>query len=278
MNRKRGVMGSRFFATRCYDWASDLKPRRCVRQTPSPADAARAAIFVLDDAMDVDGVSAVLGAIAASAGAGGVDAIKDITKDAITGTRDRLVELVRKRLQGDSVGDAKLTVYAAEPTLGNGQALHGHLVDAGIEHDAEIVALARDVLAAAGPAAMAPGSVAANVIKQINRDGGTGFIGGQHVHNYVRPQQAQRVCWELHRLSGDGYELRNTGTATATDVVVTANVTLIWTKQPESEISDGSSVMFVYGQSLADPAPVLTVSYGVGGSPERKTWRRPLPS
>ena len=87
------------------------------------------------DASQLDAVSAVLGAIAASAGAGAGDAVKDMTKSAITGTRDGLVALVRRRLKKDPLGKARLAVYTAEPTPANGQALHGHLVDAGVGQD-----------------------------------------------------------------------------------------------------------------------------------------------
>ena len=231
---------------------------------------------VVMDAGQLDAVSAVLGAIAASAGAGAGDAVKEITKGAITETRDRLVALVRGRLKKDPVGDAKLTVYAAEPTPANGQALHPHLLDAGVDHDQEILTLARDLLTVAGPAALAPGSVAANVINQVNKDGGTGFIGGQHVHHHATPT-APQVNWELYRLAGHGYELRNTGTATATDVDITATVELGWPTSADQEIPAGSSTMFICDPSLADPSPVLTVSYTAAGHPERRRWQRPLP-
>lgn len=226
--------------------------------------------------MDVDGVNAVLAAIAAAAGAGAGDAVKDMTKGAISGTKDRLLALLRGRLKNDPVGDAKLTVYSAEPSPANGQALQGHLVDAGVDQDQEILTLAREVLAATGPAALAPGSVAANVISQLNKDGGIGFIGGQHVHNHQASHLANRVCWDLLRRASGKYELRNTGTAAASDVDISANVELGWPAQPEREISAGSSVMLVCEPSLADESPVLTVSYSVDGSSERKTWRRPL--
>jgi hypothetical protein len=191
----------------------------------------------------LDGISAVLGALAASAGAGVGDAVKDMAKSTVTGARDRLVARVRGRLKKDPVGDAKLTVYTAEPIPSNGQALQGHLIDAGVDQDEEILTLAREILHAAGPAALAPGSTAANVIQQINKDGGTGFIGGQHVHHHGT-QPAPRATWELFRLAGDGYELRNTGSATATDVTIEANVNLSWATPPERDIADGSSLMF----------------------------------
>jgi len=229
------------------------------------------------DVAQLDAVSAVLGAIAASAGAGAGDVVKDMTKTAITATRDRLVALLRGRLTKDPVGDAKLTVYAAEPTPANGQALQGHLVDAGIEYDQEVLTLARELLHAAGPAALAPGSIAANVINQVNKDGGTGFIGGQHVHHHGTRPQTDRVTWDLFRLVGDGYELRNTGTAMATDVEIAANVEMIWPTPPDRDIPAGSSVMFISSPSLADPSPVLTVSWFRSGSPERQRWQRPFP-
>lgn len=228
------------------------------------------------DVAHLDAVSAVLGAIAASAGAGAGDAVKDMTKASILGTRDRLTALVRRRLKEDPVGDAKLTVYAAEPTPANGQALKGHLVEAGIPDDHDILTLAREILTAAGPAALAPGSVAATVINQINKNGGTGFIGGQHVHHHGTPGVAH-VSWELFRLEGDGYELRNTGNATATDVTVVANVELFWPTRQGRDIPPGSSVTFVCSPSLADPAPVVTVSSTAPGTTGRQRWQRPLP-
>lgn len=228
------------------------------------------------DAGQLDAVSAVLGAIAASAGAGAGDAVKDMTKASITGTRDRLVSLVRGRLNKDPVGDAKLIVYAAEPTPANGQALEGHLVEAAIGQDQQILTLARELLAAAGPAALAPGSVAAAVINQLNQKGGTGFIGGQHVHHHGSPT-AVHVSWELFRLAGEGYELRNTGTATATAVTITANVELAWPTPADRDIPPGSSVMFICAPSLADPSPVLTISYTNPVMAGRQRWQRPLP-
>lgn len=234
----------------------------------------------LDVAMDVDAISLVLGAIAASVSAGAGDAIRDTTKGAITGTRDRLLELVRRRLKKDAVGVAKLTVYTAEPTPTNGQALQGHLIDAGVDEDQDILTLAREVLSAAGPAAIAPGSVGANVINQINKDGGTGYIGGQHVHHHGTAPTAH-VAWEVFRLEGNGYELRNTGTTTAHNVTITANVNLSWPTPPDQDIPGGSSAMFIYGRRAVDPSPVLTVIYTTtasGPNQQRwQRWQRPLP-
>lgn len=228
------------------------------------------------DVAQLDAVSAVLGAVAASAGAGAGDAVKDMTKASITATRDRLIARVRTRLKRDSVGDAKLTVYAAEPTPANGQALEGHLVEAGVGDDQDILALARELLTAAGPAALAPGSVAATVIRQINKEGGTGFIGGQHVHNHEVRAEAH-VSWDLLRLRGGTYELRNNGNATATDVTIVANVDLVWLTRQDRDVPAGSSVAFMCEPSLADPTPVLTITCTAPGTISRQRWQRPLP-
>lgn len=244
---------------------------------PVPALNYRCGLMVAMDIGQLDAVSAVLGAIAASSAAGAGDAVKDMTKGAVTGIQDRLVALVRGRLKKDPVGDAKLTVYAAEPTPANGKALEGHLLDAGVGEDEDILALARELLTAAGPAALAPGSVAATVIKQVNRSGGTGFIGGQHVHHHGGMTPGARVTWDLFRLAGQGYELRNSGDATALDVTVSANVELAWPTAPERNIPAGSSVMFVYDGRLSDPSPILVVAYAEARSDGRHRWQRPIP-
>jgi hypothetical protein len=135
--------------------------------------------------MDIDGVQAILAALAAAAGAGAGDAVKDTTKSALTGARDQLVRLVRGRLHVDPVGEAKLTVYAAEPTAANAEALHEHLVTAGVGQDRETVELAQQILSQVGPTAIGPGSVAAAVINQINEGTGHTHIGG--VQHYGTP-------------------------------------------------------------------------------------------
>lgn len=227
------------------------------------------------DLMELDAFSAVLGAIAASAEAGGREAVKDMTKSAIAGTRGRLIQLVRRRLADDELGNAKLTVYTADPTEVNGKQLHGHLVEAGIDEDQEILALARELLQAAGPTALAPGSVAANVINQNNKEGGKGFIGGHH--NHYGAAVASQVNWELSRLQGDGYELRNVGTAAAVDVVIDANVEITPLGPNDRDVSPGSSLTFVCSPSLADPTPVVAVSYTSAHASGRQRWQRPIP-
>ena len=62
-----------------------------------------------------DALAAILGALAAGAGQGAVDVVKDSTQTAITTSRDKLIKLVRGRLADDRLGEAKLEVYTHEP-------------------------------------------------------------------------------------------------------------------------------------------------------------------
>ena len=230
------------------------------------------------DASQLDAVSAVLGAIAASAGAGAGDAVKDMTKSAITGTRDGLVALVRRRLKKDPVGEAKLTVYAAEPTPANGQALHGHLVDAGVGQDPEIEALARELLAAAGPSALGEGSLAASIISMVINDHGTGYQGGYHVHhNYGERATVGQVRWELLRVRKQVFELRNAGDAPALEVAVAAENAISF-DPPETHGAwgPGSGREFFAAGAWQTGHPSVTVTWREE-SGERRTWSRPLP-
>lgn len=229
------------------------------------------------DAHQIDGVSAVLGALAASAGAGVGEAVKDATKNTVTAAKDRLLSLVRRRLGNDAVGRAKLTVYAAEPTPRNGQAVHEHLLNAGVGQDQEILTLAREVLQAAGPAALAPGSVAANVISQVNEEGGTGFIGGHHIHNHNAAARPSQVQWEILPIQAQIYELRNTGEGQASEVVVTAQHAVRFTPPSHAGpwTADSGHEFFAAG-SFQSGHPIITVTWrdGLGGP---KSWTRPLP-
>lgn len=130
------------------------------------------------DVNQIDGVSAILGALAASASGGALDGIKDLTKDAVLGVRDKFVTLVRDRLKKDALGEAKLIVYVAEPTPTSAEALRGHIVKAGLDRDEEILALARQVLRDGGALATGSGSVAAAVITATSTHGGHTHIGG----------------------------------------------------------------------------------------------------
>lgn len=239
-------------------------------------DTARCGLMVAMDAGSMDAVSAVLGAMAASAGAGAGDAIKDMTKATITGIRDRLISAVRRRLKKDPVGDAKLTVYAAEPTVANGEALQGHLVAADLDYDPQILTLARELIAAVGPAALGDGSVAAQIINQTNTQGGTGFIGGHHVHHHTR-ETSRQARWEVLHIKGGLFELRNAGDVRAHDVQVTVeNAVRFDSPRADAQWPAGSGHEFLAIGSAQTGHPDITVTWrdDLG---ERHSWTRPLP-
>lgn len=250
---------------------------QAARRSPEFVDRLR-----FDVSMDVgqlDAVSAVLGAIAAPALAGAGDAVKDMTKASILGTRDRLVALVRGRLRKDPVGDAKLTVYAAEPTPTNGKALEGHLIEAGVGEDQTILTLAREVLTAAGPAALGPGSLAANIINQVINDQGIGYQGGYHIHNHAAaaPAHAASVRWDLIPVRGQVFELRNIGDGPAHDVEVTAENAVRFDPPDTSEIwTPGSGREFFAAGSSQTGHPAIRVTWREDGV-ESRAWTRPLP-
>jgi hypothetical protein len=139
------------------------------------------------DPSQLDAVSAILGALAASGAAGVREGVKDVAKGTVTGARDRLLKLLRQRFRNDPLADAKVSIYTAEPTPANAEALRGHLIAAGIDGDHEIVSVARELLQHAGPTAIGPGSVAGTIISSSNTGPGHSHIGG--VQHYGAIQQ-----------------------------------------------------------------------------------------
>jgi len=161
------------------------------------------------DPSQLDGVSVIVGALAAGAG----DGLKDVAKGAVTGAaysvgqglqaaRDKLAGLLKSRFHDNEDAAADLNVYLRRPTPENAEPLAGHILEAGLDHDQQILAAARQLLAAAGPTAIGPGSIAAGSISQINKDAGTGFIGGQHVHHHEASTPSPAADWELFHIRG----------------------------------------------------------------------------
>jgi len=181
------------------------------------------------DPSQLDGVSVIVGALAAGAG----DGLKDVAKGAVTGAaysvgqglqaaRDKLAGLLKSRFHDNEDAAADLNVYLRRPTPENAEPLAGHILEAGLDHDQQILAAARQLLAAAGPTAIGPGSIAAGSISQINKDAGTGFVGGQHVHHHEASTPSPAADWELFHIRGSVFELRNVGSGTAHDVLLDA--------------------------------------------------------
>lgn len=148
------------------------------------------------DATQLDGVSLIVGALAAGAG----DGLKDVAKDAVIGTthavgrgvqaaREKLVTLVKGRLSADEDAVADLNVYLRRPSPENAEMLSGHIVAAGLDHDETVIAAARELLGQAGPTAIGPGSVAGTIINSMNDGSGHTHIGG--VQNYGVPPGPQ---------------------------------------------------------------------------------------
>ena len=227
--------------------------------------------------MNLDALSAILGALAAGAGQGAVDVVKDSTQTAITTSRDKLIKLVRGRLADDRLGEAKLEVYTHEPTPTGADALRGHLIDAGVDTDTAIATLAREILRAAGPSATGSGSLIANIITQTNRDNATGYQGGIHHHYYAAQETSGTASWDLLYLGASKYEIRNTGTADALDTTITGTVHLGFPDPIPTRISAGSGVLFYCEPAVGDGAPDATVEWTNPGSPQRRQWQRPLP-
>jgi len=238
------------------------------------------------DPSQLDGISLIVGALAAGAG----DGLKDMTKGAVTGAacsagqglqaaRDRLAGLLKSRFHDDENAAADLNVYLRRPTPENAEPLAGHLLQVGLDHDQQILVAARELLDAAGPTAIGPGSIAAASINQINKDGGTGFVGGQHVHHHGASTQTQATDWELFHIRGSVFELRNVGSGTAHDVLLDAPGAARF--DPPEDVSawtSGSGREFFAVGSMQMGHPRLVVRWK--NSPSELTyqsWERPLP-
>lgn len=139
------------------------------------------------DPTQLDAVSAILGALAASGVDGVKEGVKDLAHDAVGGARDRLMSLLRNRFQEDNLASAKLTVYADDPSAANAELLRPHIIDWRLDRDDDVVTAAREVLAHAGPTAIGSGSVAATVIQAHSSGSGHSHVGG--VQNYGPPPQ-----------------------------------------------------------------------------------------
>lgn len=228
------------------------------------------------DPSQLDGVSLIIGALAAGAGEG----IQEATKQAVLGARDKLTRLLKPRFRDNEDAAADLNVYLRRPTPANAELLAGHIVSAGLDRDQEILTVSRQLLELAGPTATGSGSLAAESINQINTNGGTGFVGGQHVHHHQTPISEPAADWDLLHVRGSLFELRNIGTGPAHDVILDApgavrfdapdNTQSVWPR--------GSGHEFFAAGSLQSGHPRLVVQWkNTPDDPMHRTWERPLP-
>jgi len=131
---------------------------------------------------------------------------------------------------------------------------------------------------AAGPTAIGPGSIAAESVSQINKHGGTGFVGGQHVHHHGDSTQAPAADWDLFHIGGSVFELRNVGSGTAHDVLLDAPGAVRF--NPPGDLAawgPGSGREFFVVGSMQTGGPRLVVRWKNTASEPHQSWERPLP-
>lgn len=238
------------------------------------------------DPSQLDGVSLIVGALVAGAGEG----VKDTAKGAVTGAvhsagqslqavRDTLAGLLKARFHDNEDAAADLSVYRRRPTPENAESLAGHILEAGLDQDQQILTTARQLLDIAGPTAIGTGSIAAEIVSQINKGGGTGFIGGQHVHHHGASTPAPAADWDVVYQRGSVFELRNVGSGTAHDVVLDVPGSVRF--DPPGDLSSwgpGSGREFFAVGSARTEHPRLVVRWkNTASDPMIQSWERPLP-
>lgn len=90
---------------------------------------------------------------------------------------------------------------------------------------------------------------------------------------------ASRVRWSLSRQSGDTYILENVGTATATEIDVSADesLPLLSVSELPDRLAADEALTFMAAPSLATSDMTITVSWLTEGDSSRQEWRYPLP-
>lgn len=125
-------------------------------------------------------ITPILEAMVAGATAGVSGVATQAVKDAYATLRDRIKSLFQKA--GDDKASAALEIFDDDPeTLA--PMLARYLDRHAAANDPGVLSAATKVHDVLTPTAIGPGSIAANVITQLNQHGGTGFIGGTHSHH-----------------------------------------------------------------------------------------------
>jgi len=108
--------------------------------------------------------------------------------------RDKLTGLLKSRFLTNEDAAADLNVYLRRPTPENAEPLAGHILEAGLDRDQQILAAARQLLDASGPTVIGPGSIAAESISQINKDEGPdSSVGSTCIITRPPPRLPQRI-------------------------------------------------------------------------------------
>ncbi|MDT0219967.1 hypothetical protein [Gordonia sp. AC31] len=145
------------------------------------------------DPSQLDGASLILGALAAGAG----DGLKMKTKDAVTAAVDgvgrggqalyhQLVQLLTRRVACNEDAAADLNVHLRRPSEESADALQTHFVELGLDQDAELLAIAREIVSGS-PTAIGQGAVAANTIRGQANDNAHSHIGGVQIYQQNDP-------------------------------------------------------------------------------------------
>ncbi|KJL28157.1 hypothetical protein RS83_03225 [Microbacterium oxydans] len=101
-------------------------------------------------------------------------------------------------------------------------------------------------------------------------------VGDLHVLSAPAPT---KVSWSLTHFQGDMYLLENTGEASAFDVVLSADETMLqggeW--QREGELKPGEGIQFMAVRTMGTRDSTITVQWRNAPEGEEQTWRYPLP-
>ncbi|MCK2021981.1 hypothetical protein KZC52_03535 [Microbacterium sp. kSW2-24] len=88
-----------------------------------------------------------------------------------------------------------------------------------------------------------------------------------------------KVSWSLTHFQGDTYLLENVGEASALDVQLSADETLLqrgeW--QRSGELKPGEAIQFMAVRTMGTRDSTITVQWRNAGDGEEQTWRYPLP-
>jgi len=88
-----------------------------------------------------------------------------------------------------------------------------------------------------------------------------------------------KVSWSLAHFQGDTYLLENTGDASAFDVLLSADETLLqrgeW--QRAGELKPGEVIQFMAARTLGTRDSTITVQWRDSAEGEQQIWRYPLP-
>ena len=99
------------------------------------------------------------------------------------------------------------------------------------------------------------------------------------LHVLASASAPAKVSWSLTHFQGDTYLLENTGEASALDVVLSADETMLqhgeW--QRAGELKPGEAIRFMAVRTMGTRDSTITVQWRNAPDGEAQTWRYPLP-